>query len=195
LFKSKEAIPAHLAGPAGYLAAMVDGEGHIAFHPEKTNIARHVLIVNSEKDIIEQTSAACDVLDLPWRIYKRTAQSGIPLFELRISRYENMIRFRELVAPFMGSERKKEKLDAAIAAFRRGEVNDAKRAEVHRLRAEGYTHKTIATLTGVPESTVQYWCSRGGGPRGRAGRPKGYKWTAEERATHEKYHEERKKQE
>ena len=101
---------------AAYLAAMIDGEGHVGSKPDDPR-RRCIEIANTERDIIDATLEACRILLIRARLSRRAKlQNGRKeAFIIRIGELDNLIRVRELVP--LQSTRKRLALDAQLAAY------------------------------------------------------------------------------
>ena len=59
---------------AGYLAAMIDGEGCVEFKPlpgAKSSWRRRVRITNTSEGILSATQKACDMLEISYTMHER----------------------------------------------------------------------------------------------------------------------------
>jgi hypothetical protein len=98
---------------AYYLAAMIDGEGHVngpAAH------GRCIEIANTERDIIDATLAACLVLGItPKHRWKPARERRKAACIIRISGIDNLVRVRRLVP--IQSARKSEALSVLLSVY------------------------------------------------------------------------------
>src|SRR4051812_29289068 len=85
---------------SGYLAAMIDGEGHVAIQRRgRTIVSRSVIITNTDHGIIEATVEACRALGIRALVRDKHVRPGRrPCKRVVISRRENLERLYEVVA-------------------------------------------------------------------------------------------------
>lgn len=101
---------------AYYLAAMIDGEGHVSNLAKKTGGRdRHVTITNTDVDIVAATLEAAQAVGLT-RITIRieTAHHKTPLYVMRIAGRDQLRRIREVV-PLQSVKR--HRLREALASY------------------------------------------------------------------------------
>lgn len=137
---------------AGYLAAMIDGEGWIG--EPKSLMNRAIRIANTDPIIIEAIKAVCDELGITYTVQQIRARSEkrSPGWVVDITGRENMVRIRDTV-PFR-CRRKRERLDKTIASYR--SPLPINRDELARLyTVEGLTQEEVAARLGVGYKRVK----------------------------------------
>jgi hypothetical protein len=101
---------------ACYLAAMIDGEGHIRVHRN-----RSASVANTERDLIDAVTECCDVLGLHYVVnensYHREGDGyhRKPIWEVRMAGKDTLERIRDVVP--LRSKRKAQAVRDAIAAY------------------------------------------------------------------------------
>lgn len=148
---------------AGYLAAMIDGEGCVSVRPktETRSVGRSVEIANTEQSIIDATVAACARLGIECRVvcYERTSKWK-PVYRVLITGRKNYELLREKVP--LRSALKSARLDDALAAY----VIKPPQPSGEELRRwycdEGRSARDIADAIGRPLQTVYAWMRKAG---------------------------------
>lgn len=139
---------------AGYLAGMIDGEGHVRHgltQQGDRTVSRYkaIQITNTDLGLLSACQDACDALDIGWRQHEKpTGEGGVgkdghirkPCFVLWIMSKENLVKVRDLVP--IQSAQKKEALiiaiDSYVDAVERGRrVSEGKRLANERKRKLG----------------------------------------------------------
>lgn len=96
---------------AAYLAAMIDGEGHVS------SKSKSIRISNTEFELIEAIIESCVALDLHYAVNgPKSIRSGKSVWEVNISSRSTLERVRDLVP--IRSSRKKSALVDAIGSFK-----------------------------------------------------------------------------
>jgi hypothetical protein len=96
---------------AGYLAAMIDGEGTVSER------RRLVVIYNTDLSIIDATTVACEMLGIHCRVKRHKMQDGRkPMWNVIISRQSELIRLAESALP--KSEAKRAALVRIVTGYR-----------------------------------------------------------------------------
>lgn len=154
---------------AAYLAAMIDGEGHVDCAIRDGYLRRVVTIVNTEIELIEACEDALDVLGVRHARHTWTMTTGRrrQAWRVYIGEPSNLRRLAAVVK--LQSPRKRDAL--ARAAEHRGraerlspEEREATFAEVRRLyEHEGMSAAMIAGAFGRDETTIYQWLRLGGG--------------------------------
>ena len=171
---------------AGYLAGIIDGEGHVAFRrhtrPEYAcaQLQRYVVITNTDLGLLNRASAALDLFGIAHRSRTRTdSRTGHlgtkPIHEVYIGQQDALKRLAETVT--LGCKPKQEALVAIIGSYRAAPRYD----EAATLYAELGSYRKVADELGVPYSTAALWIKSAGQPLRKPGRPLGRKWSDEER--------------
>lgn len=99
---------------AAYLAAMIDGEGHIRVRKN-----RSASVANTDWDLIEATVECCELLGLEHRVTKATYTSRgnrKPVWEVRMTGKDTLLAIQATVP--LRSARKRQALAQAIALYR-----------------------------------------------------------------------------
>lgn len=105
----------------GYLAAIVDGEGHIRHHEH----TRRVVITNTDPDIIQMVETCLAHLGIGFntRLRKdpsREANGWSPVYDVHVEKRSELEKFYYNVP--LSSTRKTEALVAALASYKRPPV-------------------------------------------------------------------------
>lgn len=149
------------AQAAAYLAAMIDGEGHIRVH---TN--RSASVANTEWDLIEATVECCELLGLHYKVQKgsyRHNGNRKPVWEVRMAG-KNTLEAIQSVVP-MRSKRKKLALAEAIAAYKYLPRPPREWLE-QKYHGEGLSLQQVAEAWGVKNSVSAHcWMKYYGIPR------------------------------
>lgn len=84
---------------AHYLAAMIDGEGHVAHRLKAPGSRdRHITITNTDVDIIAATLEACQVIGLTRVTIRIEAyHHKTPIYVMRIAGRDQLKRIRDVV--------------------------------------------------------------------------------------------------
>jgi hypothetical protein len=141
---------------AGYLSAMIDGEGAVYAVGHR----RSIHIYNTESPVIHACLEACKVLGIQARCTFRAKPSHLskhPLWTVSIYGRGNL----ELVASLLSlrSERKREALTRALNSFTRRKP--VTRDEFQEMIERGLTHREMAAELGYKgHGTVQYHLRR-----------------------------------
>jgi hypothetical protein len=138
---------------AAYLAAMIDGEGWIGEPKPDTFFNRAVRIANTDPDLIQAISEACDWLGITYTVQVSRPQTErrAKLWVVDITGRENMVTIRQQVP--IQAARKRERLDRQIASYRRPEPLNPH--ELRRLyHDEHLTIPAVAARLGVDKKRV-----------------------------------------
>jgi hypothetical protein len=106
---------------AFYLAALIDGEGHVGYHrytSPRPAVHRYVLVVNTDKGIIDACEEAMTMLGLDFRSHDRKTLKGRTLYERRVTGRANLETILREVP--LQAERKRDTLALAISTYERG---------------------------------------------------------------------------
>lgn len=150
---------------AYYLAALIDGEGHVAHRVYPSGPVRHIDIVNTDRALIEAAQAACDKLGLKWARYDRDRDGDAITPErkhqwnLRIARRESLERAAEILP--LKAPAKRDRLLALIQSYPDPRPLD----EILTLYRSGLGIRQVAKRLNMPLGTVQYHVSRSGESR------------------------------
>lgn len=145
---------------AGYLAAMIDGEGSVAIARRDGRIkSRYVCIVNTDESIIEACEEACRALGITFTRSCRRERAR-PLFHVGIYGRANLERLLEVVPLRSGA--KAERLREAVESYQqRHHRVDQIPEDVRRLYVdEGRSGPDVAAMLGVAESTLYGWMDK-----------------------------------
>jgi LAGLIDADG-like domain len=141
---------------AGYLSAMIDGEG--AVYAAGHN--RSIHIYNTDSGVIEACLEACGVLGIKARSAFREKPSKLskhPLWTISFYGRENLERIASVLS--LRSNRKREALSRALSSFTRRKP--VTKEEFEDMIARGLTHREMKTELGYKShSTVQYHLRR-----------------------------------
>jgi hypothetical protein len=141
---------------AGYLAAMVDGEGSVRAHGHQ----RSVHVWNSDEDIVNACLAACRILGVEARCSVRAnpaPKATVPLFGVSIYGRENLEQLERKIV--LQSSRKCDGLRRAVASYSRR--RPVTRDELISMIDRGLTHREMALELGYKgHGTVQYHLRR-----------------------------------
>lgn len=147
---------------ASYLAAMFDGEGHVA-NPEllnaKGNRPRAAGITNTDRDLIDACARACEDLGITYRIHRKRPKNVTwkECWTLNIHGQENFEKL--LMLPFQSAE-KRRKLEIVVATNSRIPPD---RDQLERLYVgERLSAKLVAERLSMPPSKVIYWLKKYG---------------------------------
>lgn len=137
---------------AGYLAAMIDGEGHV--QDGSTPKRRQIEIANTDPSIVEATQEACAMLGINLRTrWKRSKQPGRrPAAIMRIGAIDNLVRVDRLVP--MCSLKKRAALKYQLAGYTRNKVLPLSE-ELVEMYAGGMSANQIAALHGVAHHAIK----------------------------------------
>lgn len=107
---------------SSYLAGLIDGEGTVAcYRYSGIYRSRHIMVSNTEKDIIRACAEACDYLGITYSIknYSRYHKVGNkkPEYRLHIYGYQNCKKVLEIIP--IKATYKFEKLQVLVASFER----------------------------------------------------------------------------
>lgn len=148
---------------AGYLAAIIDGEGCVAVRHRipGRSIGRSVQISNTEPSIITATVEACERLGIECRVActERT-QSWKPIYRVTITGRANYQRLQERVT--LRSELKAARLEYALSSYT---VKPPRPSDADLRRwycDEGWSAQQIADEIGRHIQTVYGWMVRAG---------------------------------
>jgi DNA-binding transcriptional ArsR family regulator len=141
---------------AGYLAALIDGEGSVY----GTGHRRAIFVFNSEVSIIKACLEACDMLGINARARARenaAPMSTVPMWTVSIFGRENLETAERVLR--LRSLRKQEALHRAVASYvRRRPVT---REELQAMLRAGMTQREMGRKLGYKShSTVQYHLNR-----------------------------------
>jgi 1,2-phenylacetyl-CoA epoxidase PaaB subunit len=145
---------------AGYLSAMIDGEG--AVYAVGHN--RSIHIYNTDLGVIEGCLEACEVLGIKAGCAVRDKPSKLskhPLWTISFYGRENLEHTASALT--LRSDRKREALSRALSSFTRRKP--VTKEEFEEMIARGLTHREMTTELGYKShSTAQYHLRRLGLP-------------------------------
>ena len=173
---------------AAWLSGIIDGEGHVsrrkASHGAR-GLVREVRITNTDMAILDAARAALDLLGVEHVTYDRSDRERLgskPIFDIVISRKANL---EHLASQITLHSMKGAQMEEMIGSYLRG--NRPSKEDLDALVATGMSDRRIGEKFGVTAGAVWFW--RRDYALGKAaapvGRPKGRKWTPEERAKRE----------
>lgn len=138
---------------AQYLAAMIDGEGHVS-SAERTYL--RVQITNTDLDIVHSIEECLSQLGITYRSKMRESRhvNWKPTIDVLIYGRENFQKLQDLVP--LRSERKRQALSEILSNYR---PTPSDKAEVHgdfirKMYDEGYGGTSIAKELGVDKGVV-----------------------------------------
>lgn len=141
---------------AYYLAALIDGEGHVS-KPNERN-SKRVIIVNTDMGILRAVILCCRVLGIANTGVARRAKSKtnrIPVFHIRIYGRENLLKVAKLP---LQSKAKRDRLQEHVQSYGPDPVPLQKLKD---LRAAGLSTSEIAKKVGyLNRSTVSQRLNR-----------------------------------
>lgn len=139
-----------------YLAAMIDGEGHVDCTQSKRGFwNRKIIIANTDMALIEATAECCDLIGIDYNISVRERKSPrhLPCLHLVIcgaSNFRTVLKHVPLRSP-----KKLADLQRGIETVRnRHYLNKQEQRRVLWLREEGVPAKDIAQEIGCQERTI-----------------------------------------
>jgi hypothetical protein len=137
-----------------YLAAMIDGEGHVECLMGNRGWHRRIIIANTDMALIEATAECCDLLDIGYTISTRTRKDErhLPCLVLRISGIRNLRLVLDHVP--LRSPKKLRKLQFAMSTVKKPHLRQRDRDRIVHLREEGLSAREIAGLMGCAERTI-----------------------------------------
>jgi hypothetical protein len=150
----------------GYLAAIIDGEGHVSFRP--TQGERRVIVTNTDLDILDAGIAACKKLGINARIKgprsaTRQRPNCAPTYDLVIS---GQTALRQLnYSILLRSTKKQQRLNAIINSYTTLPTN---KIPVERLNELMLAEPKYGRLTraaqelGITVNTLNSWLHRAG---------------------------------
>jgi hypothetical protein len=149
------------------LAALIDGEGCVSYTatPATNSVRRGVIVTNTDIDIIEACTAACDMLDVRYTVRWRAmdAHRRKPICNVCIGG-DQLAHLAEVVT--LRSARKQSRLveGASYQAQRRlVRREDWPLDDVRRLYVdEGLTQSQVGERLGVGQTTVARWMDAAG---------------------------------
>jgi hypothetical protein len=175
---------------AAWLSGIIDGEGHVSgrsIHSadRPRGRIREVRITNTDRMILAAVEEALTLLGVEFAVYDRSDRARLgnkPIFDIVISRKENLER---LAAALTLRSAKAERLNEILGSYIR--AKRPQQAEFEALVASGLTDTAIARRYDVTPGAVWHWRRAYGLGEvvGRVGRPRGRKWSPEERAKRE----------
>ncbi len=142
----------------GYLAGLIDGEGHVS--------SKHKLIHigNTEKDIMDAATECCETLDLhctPYEPRQYRPGNRKQIYEVRIRTQESLQRIHDEVP--IASNRKREALAEALTRFKRSPRPSPEWLHEKYVQ-DGLTGPEIAELANTSHTRVYNWLRQAGIP-------------------------------
>lgn len=137
---------------ASYLAGMIDGEGHVRVHKN-----RSVSVANTDSDLIEAVVECCDVLGLRYKVQQGSYDSRgsrKPVWEVRMTGKDTLLTIEKTVP--IRATRKAAALAEAIAAYSQMPRPPKEWLE-QKYWSEGLALQAIAEAWGAKNS-VSAWC-------------------------------------
>jgi LAGLIDADG-like domain len=143
---------------AWYLAGLFDGEGCVSYTQGSQGFAQKVVeLSNTDRSIIDTAVAALEELEIPYSLrgpIHLREERWTPYYSIRLSNYEAIARFAELV-PFQ-CENKRKKIEHIVNGPRRVVMNDSMVDEVRRLYwGEGMTAMDVAERIGLSRNSYK----------------------------------------
>lgn len=147
---------------AAYLAAMIDGEGHVGLHvyPQnegtpRSRIHRVCTIANTDTDIIERIEECCHVLGITFWKSKYQPKGYQLQWCIHIT---NRDGFEKLTHIPIAASRKRQALHDILRSYR----ESPRKSEIESLYAEGLTLKEVGLRLGMSASGVHWWMKKYG---------------------------------
>lgn len=149
---------------AGYLAAMIDGEGTVGNRPRVVmkrwiTVRKSASIVNTERSIIDRIIICCEVLGIRHTVTYADRPGCKRIWHVRFSSREAFIRLNRL--PF-GSDLKRAKMAAVVASYKHEPLDPETLRSLYW--DEGKTFQEIAALIGTTYGRVQHAFKKHGIP-------------------------------
>lgn len=146
---------------AAYLAAMIDGEGHVRVHQN-----RSVSVANTDPDLIEAVEECCELLGLRHSTQRgsyRRSGNRKPIWEVRMVGKDTLLKIRHVVP--LRATRKLAALEDAIAAYKQLPRPPREWLE-QKYHVEGLSLQQVAEAWGVKNSVSAHcWLKFYGIPR------------------------------
>jgi intein/homing endonuclease len=151
----------------GYIAGFFDGEGsvsepYIAHKPWKRWVNRRIAITNSNLEMLQnlkQMLTNCGIYSTLHIEAKRTSTfSNKPVYDLRISGYANLKKFRDLIP--VQDAKKGDIIQKIIESYDGNKKTQRSEEEILRvfeLRLKNYSLRKISKETNIPQSTILGW--------------------------------------
>lgn len=139
-----------------YLAAMIDGEGHVECLLGKNGYwYRRVSVANTDLALIQAVAECCELVGVDYTIrqQKRREERFHPLLVLRIAGIGNLKILLDCVP--LRSPKKLRALQLAVATAKKPHLTSRQRKEIVWLTEEGLTAREIAHRIGFDERTVR----------------------------------------
>jgi len=155
-----------------YLAALIDGEGHVGKRKhkgKKQGFTREVRITNTDASIVRAAEEALTVLGVAFKTYTRSDRAerenvfgSKPLHDVVVSHKDGMDVILAEVP--LQCEYKLERLKESLGSYVR--KNRPSQAELEAHLADGLSDAKIAAVYGVTAGAVWFWRKHYGLERG-----------------------------